>query len=101
MGTPSKDKYSLADFTFLDSGKAAACPQGHTPLNVKQKEDKFSAVFASETCSACPFMDQCPVKIGSKGHYLRYDKKAFRLARRRASEKTAEFMKDLPLSSWR
>lgn len=91
MGTPSKDKYSLADFTFLDSGKAAACPQGHTPLKVKQKEDKFSAVFASETCSACPFMDQCPVKIGSKGHYLRYDKKAFRLARRRALEKTAEF----------
>jgi len=35
---------------------------------------------------------QCPVKAGSRGHYLRYDEKALRLARRRSIEKTPEFI---------
>jgi hypothetical protein len=92
MGSSSKGEYNLGDFSFSDDGKTVACPQGHAPLKTKNKKNRFSAVFASETCAACPFVDECPVKAGSRGHYLRYDEKALRLARRRAIENTPEFI---------
>jgi hypothetical protein len=91
MGTPSKDGRSLSDFTFSKDGEVLACPNGCTPLNTKKKKERFSAVFASEVCAACPLIGNCPVKAGSKGHYLRYDEKDLRLAHRRAIEKTPEF----------
>jgi hypothetical protein len=92
MGTTSNSPLSLADFTFSNDGKPVACPQGHAPLKTKKKKNRFSAVFASETCVTCPFIDECPVKAGSRGHYLRYDQKALRLAHRRAIEKTPDFL---------
>jgi hypothetical protein len=91
MGSSPNGQCSLGDFNFSDDGKTVACPQGHAPLKTKNKKDRFTAVFASETCAACPFVDGCPVKAGIRGHYLRYDGKALRLAHRRAIEKTAEF----------
>jgi len=92
MGSSPKAGCSLGDFTFANDGKAVACPQGHAPLKTNKKKNRFSAVFASETCSACPFVNDCPVKAGSRGHYLRYDGKTLRLARRRVMEATPEFM---------
>jgi hypothetical protein len=91
MGPSPNDQCSLGDFTFSHDGNAVACPQGHAPLKTKKKKNRFSAVFASETCAACPFIDECPVKAGGRGHYLRYDEKTLRLARRRAIEKNPEF----------
>lgn len=87
MGTEG----GLADFTFSEDGRVACCPKGHSPVQTKRKESRFTARFASETCSACPLVGECPVKAGKRGHYLRYDKKALRLARRRAAEKSAAF----------
>jgi hypothetical protein len=83
---------SLADFTFSNDAKALTCPRGHAPLKTQRKKNRLSAVFASETCAACPLLDNCPVKAGSRGYYLRYDGKTLRLARRRAMEATPEFM---------
>jgi hypothetical protein len=91
MGSPADGQYSLADFTFFNGGSVAVCPQGHAPLKTKKKKDRFSSLFASDNCLACPLVDNCPVKVGVQGYYLRYDEKAFRLARRRAIEKSPEF----------
>jgi hypothetical protein len=92
MGASPDGQCSLADFTFSNDGKALACPQGHAPLKTDKKKNRFSAAFASETCAACPFVDDYPVKAGSRGYYLRYDGKTLRLARRRAIEKSPEFI---------
>jgi hypothetical protein len=92
MGSSPKSQCSLGDFTFSHDGNAVTCPQGHAPLKTKKKKNRFNAVFSSATCAACPFIDECPVKVGSRGHYLRYDGKALRLARRRAFERTPEFI---------
>ncbi len=92
MGSSPNGQCSLGDFTFSNDGKAVACPQGHAPLKTKKKKSRFSAVFASETCAGCPLIDECPVKAGKRGYYLRYDEKALRLAHRRAIEKTPEFI---------
>lgn len=91
MGSPSEDKYSLADFTFAHGGNVVACPQGHAPLSTKKKKNRFSNLFASDHCSVCPFVENCPAKAGRQGYYLRYDEKAYRLARRRAIETSPEF----------
>lgn len=92
MGTPQEETLSLADFPQTDTGKIAACPQGHAPVKVKQgKKNTCNVAFASELCAVCPLRERCPVKPGCKRHYLRFDLKALRLAERRAREHTPEF----------
>jgi hypothetical protein len=93
MGTPKEETLSLADFPQTDKGKIAACPQGHAPVKFKQgKKGSCSVAFASQHCSGCPLLEQCPVKAGKKHHYLRFALKALRIAGRRAREHTPEFM---------
>jgi len=87
----SKAGLSLADFTLSNRGKVTGCPQGHAPIRAKHKKDKYTAAFNSELCLRCPLVNDCPATPGKKAHYLRYDEKAVRLARRRAYEKTPEF----------
>jgi hypothetical protein len=75
MGTPKEETLSLADF----------------PQTEKGKKNTYNVAFASEHCSVCPLLDQCPVKPGKKRHYLRFDLKTLRIAIRRAREHTPEF----------
>jgi hypothetical protein len=92
MGTPNSETLHLADFPQTDKGKIAACPQGHAPVKFKQgKKGACSVAFASEHCNHCPLVDQCPVKVGKKRHYLRFTIKDLRLAVRRTKEYTPEF----------
>jgi len=84
-------KSSLADFTFSGNGTVLNCPGGHTPLKTNHKKNRFNAVFAHEACSVCPCLNECPVKEGKRGYYLRYDDKSVRLARRRSYEQAPEF----------
>ena len=92
MGTPKEETLSLADFPQTEKGKISACPQGHAPVRFKQgKKNTYNVAFASEHCSVCPLLDQCPVKPGKKRHYLRFDLKTLRIATRRAREHTPEF----------
>jgi hypothetical protein len=92
-GSEIKDRLHLHDFQFARSGQIAACPAGQAPLKIiKQKKGKrYSIAFSSEQCRACPHQGICPVKPGSKHHYLRCSDKALRLASRRIMEQTPEF----------
>lgn len=90
---PGKDKsVSLTDFTLSKRGKVTSCPEGHAPLRTRRKKQRHNAAFDRDICSACPLVDDCPVKPGKEGYYLYYDDRAARLAKRRAYERTEEFM---------
>jgi len=89
-GKVKNDCITLADFELSNEGTVTACCQGHKPVEIKQRKDKHVAVFDSNICSACSCQDACPVTVGKKAHYLRYDNKAIRLANRRCYEKTPE-----------
>lgn len=91
MGTPTEKVLLLADFEFAESGKVLQCPQGHAPVKVKGKKNRYTAAFDSESCLHCPRRRECPVVPGKKHFYLRYDLKAVRLAERRVREETPEF----------
>lgn len=92
MGKPQDTTCSLSDCQFSDDGVITACPQGHTPVKVKQKKGRFSAAFPLATCASCPLFTHCPAKAGNNDRcYIRYDHKAVRLARRRMYERTEAF----------
>jgi hypothetical protein len=91
MGNPTDKVQMLNNFTFAESGKVQECPQGHAPVKVKGKGNRFTASFELEHCQSCPHRATCPVMPGKKHYYLRYDRKAVRMAQRRAREQTPEF----------
>src|SRR4030066_375063 len=91
MGKPLENTLTLTEFTLTSEATVSACPQGHTPVKVKHKKSKYIAVFDLQTCAGCLHLNDCPVKLGKKGYYLRYNDKALRLAQRRAHEQTPEF----------
>jgi len=82
---------NLSDFEFSEKGKITSCPNGHAPVKIKTKKNRHSVAFDPEHCTNCPLINDCPVNKGKKYHYLRYDDKALRIARRRAAEQTPEF----------
>jgi len=68
------------------------CPEGAVPVNVcRTGKNKLIAKFTKNTCSSCPRLKDCPVKIGKHASYLRYNDKMLRQAQRRAFENTKEF----------
>ena len=90
---PGKDKsVSLTDFTLSQKGQVTSCPKGHAPFRTKHKKARHNAAFDKMVCSACPLVDDCPVKPGRDGYYLYYDDRAARSARRRAYERTDAFL---------
>jgi len=90
-GSPPVGRLSLADFTFAADETILTCPQGQTPVKTSCTAKGCGAAFDSETCRNCPRQADCPVKPGHKRHYLHYNVKRLRLARRRAHEQTPEF----------
>jgi hypothetical protein len=91
MGSPKEDTLSLSDFKLSEKGKIISCPKGHVPVSIKTKKNRHSLAFNSEHCNNCPLINDCPVKQGKKYHYLRFDDKALRVAKRRAKEQSPEF----------
>jgi len=91
MGSQKEDTIPLSDFTFSEKGKVISCPEGHAPTSTKHKKNNHVATFNIDHCSGCPKRDTCPVKEGKKHYYLRYKDKVWRIAMRRAYEKTDEF----------
>jgi hypothetical protein len=91
MGTPTEKVLLLVEFEFAESGKVLQCPQGHAPVKVKGKGNRYTASFDLEGCRDCPWRSTCPVVPGKRHFYLRYNRKAVRLARRRAREETPQF----------
>jgi len=86
-----KDGITLSDFKVNEQGDLVSCPKGHIPVRTKKKKTRHTAAFDSYSCSTCPFQEACPVKKGTKYHYLRYTDKEFRLAQRRTYEQTETF----------
>jgi hypothetical protein len=91
MGSPQEGTISLSDFNLSEKGKILSCPKGHVPVSIKTKKNRHSLAFNSEHCNRCPLTNDCPVKQGKKYHYLRFDDKALRVAKRRAKEQSPEF----------
>ena len=60
-------------------------------MKVKLKRNRCIASFDLEGYHSCPRGRQCPVVPGKKHFYLRYDRRAVRLAERRAREETPAF----------
>ena len=81
----------LEDFEFDEKGRVTKCPHGEKPERVRLRK-RFSVYFDVDNCKNCPHMEDCPIKPGGKHYYLRYTHKDYRLAERRAREKTAEFL---------
>ncbi len=90
--TPSHE-ISLSDFEFDEKTNfVTRCPEGHEPDNVcRTRTNRIRARFNKKTCFACPCLTHCPVKLGEKAAYLRYDDKTLRIANRRVYEQTREF----------
>lgn len=89
---PKNEEASLADFSFDANGNVCKCPQGAAPTKINKKTARHSASFDKEICGSCPLLEKCSVEEGKKANYLRYDKKAARIAQRRAFEKTEQFL---------
>lgn len=86
-----KGAINLKDFTFSKDGHVQNCPKGHEPVLKKKMKTRFTQGFSIQTCAHCTLKDQCIVRPGKIYHYLRYEQKAMRVARRKAIEETAKF----------
>ena len=91
MGAPKSEGITLSDFEFSQEGQVISCPNGQSPINIKGKEDRITAIFEKASCQNCTNLSQCPIKEGKKFYYLRYTKKDIRVAQRRLYEQTEEF----------
>ena len=91
MGAEKKKGAALSDFEFRADGHVKRCPGGHQPLVRRKNKSGYSQGFDKRICSRCPLLSQCPATKGKSYDYLRYTKKAMRLARRRQEENSAEF----------
>ncbi|HDS01868.1 MAG TPA: hypothetical protein ENO07_07585 [candidate division Zixibacteria bacterium] len=81
----------LANFSYGAQNRITACPEGHAPISSQHRKDRHSAWFDSDLCRKCPLREECPVKPGGKGHFIRYSNKELRLELRKADEQTPEF----------
>jgi len=91
MGSQQEDVTHLSDFTFSEKGKVISCPEGHAPVTTKHKKNRHIAAFKIDHCGNCPKRGKCLAKEGKKHYYLRYEDKVWRIAMRRAYEKTDKF----------
>ena len=89
---PSGD-INLSNFTVDEiTHFVTRCPEGHTPDTVcRTRTNRIQTRFNKTICCACPRLENCPVQLGKKASYLRYNDKTLRLNRRRAYEQTREF----------
>ena len=92
-GNPNIIEITLGNFKAdTRSNFITRCPEGSVPVNVcRTRKNRLIAKFTKNTCSACPRLKDCPVVIGKKASYLRYNDKMLRQAQRRAFGKTKEF----------
>jgi hypothetical protein len=91
MGKLGEGSVPLTEFTMNSENEITCCPEGCAPLSTRNKDDNHTALFSKKACRSCSRKIGCPTMTGKKGHYLRYDDKAVRLAQRRALEDTPEF----------
>lgn len=91
MGVEKTEGVHLSDFEFTDAGHIAKCPAGHQPSVCKKKTGRYSQGFEIALCENCPLVESCIAKRSANYFYVRYTKKAMRIAKRRQQEKSQEF----------
>jgi hypothetical protein len=91
MGTENKSGTKLSDFEFREDGHVHLCPADHEPLVRRKNKGRYSQGFEKDICCKCRLRNGCPTKQGKRYFYLRYEKKAMRLAKRRQHENTVQF----------
>lgn len=82
----------LADFSYGAKNRVTECPMGHAPISTYHHKERHSSWFDSQLCLNCPLLEECPVKRGVKGHFIRYSNKELRLELRKAQEQKPEFL---------
>ena len=92
-GNPHNLEITLADFEVdSENNYVTQCPEGYLPVGAcRTRKNKLIVKFTKNTCSSCPRLKDCPVKIGKHASYLRYNDKMLRQAQRRAFEITKDF----------
>ena len=90
-GKGNKITTTLTQFSMNGEGDIILCPAGRAPETTRSHDDWHFAFFSKRTCRGCSRKKTCPTKPGQRGHSLRYDDKAVRMARRRAYEESPEF----------
>ena len=84
--------FSLAEFSFSDTGEMIACPEGLKSKKIKNGKRGGKIVHFDKTaCEGCPRQSDCPVKIFKNSATIGHDDKILRLAKRRSIEKTENF----------
>ncbi len=91
MGRNSDKEITLSDFVLSDNATVKSCPEGKCPIKTKKKNDNYTAAFGVQSCKECSMVNECLVKAGKRGYYLRYKDKDVRVAKRRIYEQTPEF----------
>jgi len=78
------DELSLTDFRF-DGNAVISCPEGHFPIEQihKPKGGHHIARFATEQCSNCPRLENCPVRRRKRFYSLLFNDRQALLAQRR------------------
>ncbi len=90
---PKMDKtMTLADFSLSSGEEILTCPHGASPIKKVRRKKSGHVVFAVDACHRCPLRPRCPVRPGKGGFWLRFDDKELRIARRRAHERSPEFL---------
>jgi Na+-translocating ferredoxin:NAD+ oxidoreductase RNF subunit RnfB len=91
------DQFEISE---TESGpKVTACPAGHAPLEsaYDATSDHMSATMDAATCSGCPLLELCPVRLilRKKGLTAKvyFEMREHRAAARRAAEQTDAFRK--------
>ena len=88
----------LSDFGLDDDGEIDCCPMGVARIGIETTGLKSRVDFPHTSCSGCPRMGCCPVKVTKKRARLTYEKIDLNTSIRRARQRTDEFLK---LYSWR
>jgi hypothetical protein len=94
---PASDPEALTldDFAVDErTGRAEACPQGHTPILVERNEEAGTTriEMAAAACEGCPFRTRCPIHQTRDGRYqLDFTDKDHRTAGRRREQETPVF----------
>ncbi len=75
-------------------------PPRPAPCLWKKKKERFSQAFPLSLCEACPLVESCPAKRGSRFFFLRHTVKARRIAKRRPYEATDAFAGHAECRTW-
>jgi hypothetical protein len=86
------EPFRLSDFESGEDGAIVRCPMGQVPLEGERGDGGAKIYFGHDACSACARKGDCPVTITKKLAWLTCKPEEVISSKRRAWEKTVEFI---------